>query len=400
MKTVHYITTLFYYDGPQVFEARDDIGGNYIAVAVELQYRQDGYLVKGVNPRKAAEFRVGDIDLRTLLLDLQQEQWYLSTPDPDLNQPVSLIPQTDSIRESEFLPDEDFFLHEFPADDLVVKEARKRNNTILEIKAESLVNASEHRIRWDIFNPLSACMQSLLKYAYAFAMKDAFPNKRPNKTFTPTMDIVATAPGSFRIILEATQKSDIFDDNQLNYALEKIDALFAAAKNSDTDSLQEYRGHFAGSCLNLLKLLVKHNTGIGYAWANQNSLRPSTFTLSATRAKPLVESLSKITDLGVEEVTLTGEFDKVTRDSGAWGLHTKDGKKSGKIKKGGPSLNGLQVGKSYHFYCVEEITQSATGGEIHTLYLQGYKSVQTIVVQASDSLAQQSIQFSQSEPQN
>ena len=29
MKTVLHTTTLFYYDGPQIFEARDSIGGHY-----------------------------------------------------------------------------------------------------------------------------------------------------------------------------------------------------------------------------------------------------------------------------------------------------------------------------------------------------------------------------------
>ena len=35
MKTIRHTTTLFYYDGPQIFEARDSIGGHYVAVLVE-----------------------------------------------------------------------------------------------------------------------------------------------------------------------------------------------------------------------------------------------------------------------------------------------------------------------------------------------------------------------------
>jgi hypothetical protein len=35
MKSIRYGRTLVYYDGPQVFEAVDAIGGNYIAVFVD-----------------------------------------------------------------------------------------------------------------------------------------------------------------------------------------------------------------------------------------------------------------------------------------------------------------------------------------------------------------------------
>ena len=54
MKTIRHTTTLFYYDGPQVFEARDVIGGHYVAVMVEPEGGQDRYLVAGVEPDREA----------------------------------------------------------------------------------------------------------------------------------------------------------------------------------------------------------------------------------------------------------------------------------------------------------------------------------------------------------
>jgi hypothetical protein len=52
MKTIRHTATLFYYDGPQVFEARDPIGGHYVAVMVEPQDGKDRYLVTGVAPER------------------------------------------------------------------------------------------------------------------------------------------------------------------------------------------------------------------------------------------------------------------------------------------------------------------------------------------------------------
>ena len=65
MKTIQHTSTLFSYDGPQVFEARDATGGQYIAVAVQARNGLDRYLVTGVGagtvtpiPRRHTRFAV------------------------------------------------------------------------------------------------------------------------------------------------------------------------------------------------------------------------------------------------------------------------------------------------------------------------------------------------------
>jgi len=70
MKTVRHTMTLVYYGGPQVFEARDAIGGHYIAVLVEPVEEKDRYLVAGVEPERLRRFRIGTLDLRSLLVDV------------------------------------------------------------------------------------------------------------------------------------------------------------------------------------------------------------------------------------------------------------------------------------------------------------------------------------------
>lgn len=54
MKTIRHFSTLFYYDGPQVFEARDADGRRYVAVLVESDSTDGGgrYLVTGVEPER------------------------------------------------------------------------------------------------------------------------------------------------------------------------------------------------------------------------------------------------------------------------------------------------------------------------------------------------------------
>ena len=68
MKTIQHTDTLFSYDGPQVFEAQDATGGQYIAVAVEAQDGLDRYLVTSVAHEWLRQFRAGILDLRALLV--------------------------------------------------------------------------------------------------------------------------------------------------------------------------------------------------------------------------------------------------------------------------------------------------------------------------------------------
>lgn len=373
MKTIHYTNTLEYYDGPIVFEARDDIGGNYIAVAVKLENEQEAFLVRGVNPSKAAEFRTGELDLRSLILDLEKEPWYLTTPDPDIGDSMSLELQDSPIQESEFLPNEGFLLYDGPSDNFLVKEARIRHNFVVEVTTE-LLNDVEHEIRSDIFRQLIQHTDNLVKHAYKIAVRDISSEKFSTQN-PHMMDVVIPAAGSFRFVLEASEPSNALGHNKLSLAWKQIGELFQVVMNfnGDTAVLQKYRGHLAGSCLTLLKLLEENNIGVGYAWVGQNSSKPKSFKVSASEVKPIVEALSKVDDIDVEKVTLTGELDKVTRDSGAWGLHTESGKVVGKIKEDASILKDLVVGQEYRFHCVDEITHLVAGKEIHTLYLEQHE---------------------------
>jgi hypothetical protein len=114
MKTIRHTTTLFEYDGPRVFEARDADGGDYLAVDVELLDGQDRYLVAGVAPERLRQFRSGAIDLRLLLEEVGREKWFLASAPGGLDQPLALEPQNSPLLESGLLPDQGFVLSHVP----------------------------------------------------------------------------------------------------------------------------------------------------------------------------------------------------------------------------------------------------------------------------------------------
>lgn len=375
MKTIQYVQTLFYYDGPQVFEARDAIGGHYVAVMVEPGNEHDRYLVTGVVPEKLREFRCGTLDLRSLMLDCGDGAWHLATIVEGLDCPLRLLPQTASLLSSGFLPDAGFLLHTSPTTELALQEARARNNLVMEVAVEPPEAAQEHRIRVSTFAGLLVHIQTLVKHAYGAALRELSLESRRaiDRSEAHLLDVViSAAAGSFRVFLEAAKHPDMLGQSELERALGRVDALFANASNpvAALAAVKAHRGHLAGAYLRLLRFLVQHKTGLRYSWAQPSLIKSNSGGVTEAEAGLLIEAFSGISDLTSEAVELTGVLERADVVSGGWRLQTAEGPFSGKIKEGGPSLEGLKLGGSYRFSCLEEIEEiEATGREQGTLFL-------------------------------
>lgn len=110
MKTVKLTAILEYYDGIQIFAAQDLIGGQYVGELIDTVGDFDRYVVVGVRPERLEDFRSGRVDLRSLLLEAPDGEWYITTPDGTIDDPLMLAPQQKPLAETDYLPDEGFFL--------------------------------------------------------------------------------------------------------------------------------------------------------------------------------------------------------------------------------------------------------------------------------------------------
>lgn len=117
MKTIRYTKTLYYYDGPQVFEARDSIGGHYIALMVESERSGGRYIVAGVAPENLRLFRVGSLDLRSLMMEFAPEQCYLASFGETMDSPLVIERKGASFDDGPFLPDPGFVISHRPTTD-------------------------------------------------------------------------------------------------------------------------------------------------------------------------------------------------------------------------------------------------------------------------------------------
>ena len=72
---------------------------------------------------------------------------------------------------------------------------------------------------------------------------------------------------------------------------------------------------------------------------------------------------------------LTGKVEWANRCSGDWGLRTAAGLKSGKTAAGSAAIDGLQIGKSYHFRCAVITESDEFWRHRPTYYLSKYESL-------------------------
>jgi hypothetical protein len=112
MNTIKHVETLVYYDGVQVFEGRDAGGAGYIGVMTSRFDEVDEYLVTKVEQESLNRFRVGAVDLRTLLLSASVDGWYLMRTGGDFSRPLALASQHGALDENDLLPDAGFLLPE------------------------------------------------------------------------------------------------------------------------------------------------------------------------------------------------------------------------------------------------------------------------------------------------
>ena len=110
MKTIQYTDTLDYYDGIQVFAGRDSAGGHYVGSMIDSVGGFDRYLVTAVAPERLRQFRNGDLDLRTLLLEGPGGEWYITVAYGSIDDPLLLDPQSPPLAETDFLPEPGLFL--------------------------------------------------------------------------------------------------------------------------------------------------------------------------------------------------------------------------------------------------------------------------------------------------
>ena len=377
MTKIQYKSTLLEYDGPQIFEARDRIGGHYIAVAVEEGGTDYRYLVVGTEVEKLRKFRVGEIDLLSLLVESSRDGWYLTASSVNEEQSITILPQQGSLLKRDYLPDPDLYLHDSRATNSLVSEARARNNLVVEIITDPPETETGHRIRVSTLTGLLRNFQSLVFQACCDQFEEY--NHRPTdyeiRKLVQMDVIVPAAAGSFRMLLESSNSQYSHSSNaELASALDIVDNLFASIPSVQQQMYTPIHHRSLNQFIKLLKFLSRNKTNLNYAWAEPNFERPRCSSVSTNQIGPYIASTQKqhiattqvqhiansrkLSIPTIQTVTLVGEIEYVDRTKKMWGLCTSNGSiLTGVVDEDGSGLNGLTVGERYEFVCLQEISE-------------------------------------------
>ena len=304
-RTINPVAVLDYYDGAQIFEGRDPIGGHYIAMLID---RVDNgvfrYLTTGANPERLRQFRVGELDLLTLFLEAPGGEWFFIYGDPLHGEPLTLLPQDGQVADQkDLLPLEGYTLDDGPIDDLAEKRAIESNRTVLEFSLDPPESAYEHRVRADTLGEILAQTQAVVKYAYRSALSELPKSSNPNSHAKDgyLMDVVVpAAPGSLRVILESAaplgdpNRPQMFRPGELVKGLTRMDEVFQSAIEPDKarEILLKHEGELADAYIKLLGILAKRNTGFNYSWSDPQIRISQYGGVSAGVAKALYEALA------------------------------------------------------------------------------------------------------------
>ena len=229
-KTVHRTSTLVYYDGPILFEGRDNYGGHYIGMA-DNSKDSDKFIIVGVEPDRLRNFRGGSLDLFGLITEKDEDTtWFIGNMRDDDADIFDLEEQDIPIAESDCLPERGFFLHHSDAQSKVIEEARVHNRMVLEVSVDPPETSLRHEISAATLSGILHHIQTVVKYAYNRAIRNLPPAQKaqlgPKDAYNLDV-LIPAAAGSFKIIMGAAKESkDLLGDPEITRGLVIVDKLF------------------------------------------------------------------------------------------------------------------------------------------------------------------------------
>ena len=140
---------LDYYDGVLVFTAEDDGGQQYVGSIIDTTDGIDRYLVKTATLDRIKDLEKGKVDLRSLLLENPDDDWFLTFDGHAADQLLELHPQDGALECADFLPSEGYFLDDqFDTDTRLIEKWLPINEVSTEAIRERAAASALPPVNW------------------------------------------------------------------------------------------------------------------------------------------------------------------------------------------------------------------------------------------------------------
>ncbi len=375
MKTLTQDLILLFYDIPQVFIGKDQVGCRYICM-IGKDDTESGpvYACIAISPGRTEEITQGKIDLRTVFERPEISEFHLASFSTSDDSCLTMTPANYATFPVDSLPAPGLVFDEF---DEVAQTAIQMNTTVSFVSLEVPEATQSARIRSTTLGGFLFIFQSIVRNLSRSAARIAKkPLKRDDDSFAA--DVFGFAAGSFKIKFRSAHASDIFGENPaFAAAMAQMNNFLALA--SDTSAavayLQSVKGHTASSLIRMLEFLSEHSAGIHIEWANPSMIFSNKSRLDLNEIRRLFDVCRQRTDLSVQDVVIRGRVDLAADKAGNWKIISEDDQESysGEILEGSNlSLSGMVITNAmYEFICEERIeVVQATGREIKRLLLK------------------------------
>ena len=377
-KSLRPILVLLFYDYPQVFIGLDDVGTNYVCMAVGEGDGVPTYLCVAISVNRKEELLRGVIDLRSAYSDPEIRDFYTakSMGAEEVILRMESIPYL--VVPEELLPETGLLFEEF---DEVAVIAAELNTTVSYVSLGVPEAAETARIKSLTLASFLSIFQTTIKNLArisAKAAKNAL--KRDDDSFSA--DVFGFAKGSFTVKFRSSHSSDIFGDNpSFSTALAKLNEFLALADSPEKaiEFLQSVKGHTASSLIKFLVFLSENSCPIKVMWANPSMPSSSKTVTSLAAVKELVLLCKQRSDLSIEEMVIKGRI-SAADEVGTWKIVSEDDQSiySGEVHpESSVTLSGIILTNARYEFTCEEIVDvaKATGKETRKFLLRTVKKL-------------------------
>jgi hypothetical protein len=196
------------------------------------------------------------------------------------------------------------------------------------------------------------------------------------------MEVVAFAPGSFKVKMQSRGAPDLTGYTEISRALLRLDEIMEPRQDLEEEKavLKRNAGHLLKAFERFLKIAVDYDSAISYAWTIPESPEVHVRKLSRRQAEPIYNIINETHELGIERKVLKGKITRADSETGVWTLldESDDKSYSGKCDPAAyVSLSGVTIReKDYELVCEEHLLEeTVTGKEKFQLLLVSYKEL-------------------------
>ena len=350
---------LVYYDIPELFLAKDEVGTNFICLLAIYEDDDLLFVCTAVSSVRLMSFINGSTDLREIFKNPETGQFFQfsklegSYIEADFWE-ITELPE-------ELLPEQGFkYQKEVAENNLILSETIEKNNAIIHLAVSDEHN--NYSIDADDLGDVVKLYQTLIENSYKKAISTS---NLKNKKFLSIpqnykLRAFASSYSSFNIHLCSVGQVDLFGNTLIEMALVKFDELLQDFDNQDEYilSLRSVKGHTVSTFKKFVKKLIDRNLKVKHKWYSPAQDIVHFSIIDQPKAEKIYEILTLTEELGEERKEFKGQFVQVDVEKGTWRINNIEDNKEYSGEAESNLLQGITVETStYKLECLEIIEE-------------------------------------------